>query len=185
MSSKYYENLIKTVLEHSTSQNWVDAVNEWYIDDIEEDETLSESCICGHPNLRYLFTIKNETNNNTLFPIGSECIKKFERDELYQEATIKEKLFELYHIVENNSFIEFNSKLFSRKLLKYLYDAGAFKANEYNHYNPLQDYNFMLKTFNQKNPATSQQDKKVKAIILNSIKPFIQEQLKNKIKHKN
>ena len=43
----------------------------------------------------------------------------------------------------------------------------------------------MLKTFNQKNPTTSQQDKKVKAIILNSIKPFIQEQLKHKIKHKN
>lgn len=185
MSSKYYENLIKTVLEHSTSQNWVDAVNEWYIDDIEEDETLSESCICGHPNLRYLFTIKNETNNNTLFPIGSECIKKFERDELYQEATIKEKLFELYHKVENNSFIEFNSKLFSRKLLKYLYDAGAFKANKYNNNNPFLSYKFMLKAFNQKTPLSEYQKSRTSAIILDSIKPFIQEQLKNKIKHKN
>lgn len=179
--SDYYNNLIQEVLNNSESIYWESAVKEWQIDDVEEDESLSQSCICGHPNLKYLFTIKNMVNNNVLFPIGSECIKKFERDDLYQEATLKEQLFKLYHAVENQKFISLNSELFSRKLLKYLYDINAFKSTQYNNYNPSGDYQFLLDMFNKRN-KTSLQEKKVKAILLNSIKPFIVSKLTSKVK---
>jgi hypothetical protein len=57
--SKYVENLIKKVIDNSISNNWNDAVREWDIVDCEEDDSLTESCICGKEELRYLYTIQN------------------------------------------------------------------------------------------------------------------------------
>ena len=98
--SKYLQTLIKNVLDNSESKTWELAVTEWEISDVEEDENLEESCICGKEHLRYLFTIKNKLNGNTLYPIGSSCIKKFERDDLKYEVDVKEQLFKLLHAVE-------------------------------------------------------------------------------------
>ena len=77
-ASVYYKNLKAIVLEHSESSDWQSAVLEWVIEDVEEDEKLSESCVCGKENLRYLFTIRNTDNGNALYPIGSSCIKKID-----------------------------------------------------------------------------------------------------------
>jgi len=46
--------------------------------------------VCGHQQLRYLFTIENGRNGNVLFPIGSVCIKQFGRQDLDDEAAIRE-----------------------------------------------------------------------------------------------
>lgn len=105
MARIYMERLIKTVIELSHGNDWDTAVVEWEIIDCEEDSTLSESCICGKEHLFYLFTIKNIITGSTLFPIGSSCIKKFGRDDLNDEASVREKMFKLYHAVENNQFI--------------------------------------------------------------------------------
>ena len=71
MSSVYKENLIKTVVENSVAKNWESAVLEWGIEDCLEDETCSESCVCGKFGLRYLYTILNGRNGIVLYPIGS------------------------------------------------------------------------------------------------------------------
>lgn len=42
------------------------------------------------------------------------------------------------------------------------------------------DYDFMLDMFNQRRALTNAQQRKVKAILLSSIKPFIMNKLKNK-----
>jgi len=154
------------------------------LDDVEEDETLEESCVCGKENLRYLFTIRNIYNGHTLFPIGSSCIKKFERYDLNEEVAAKEQLFKLLHAIENNEFLTLSSSLFSRKLLLYLYDIGAFKPTSHNRYNPENDYHFMLDMFNKRNRMSYRQESKTTAIILNSIKPFLQQMLFNKIRRK-
>ena len=73
--SNYFQTLIKDVMDNSESEYWEDAVTEWEIVDVEEDERLEESCICGKEHLRYLFTIKNQLNGNELYPIGSSCIR--------------------------------------------------------------------------------------------------------------
>ena len=156
---------------------------EWEIIDCEEDESCSEMCICGKENIKYLYTIKNIYNANILFPIGSSCIKKFQRKDLQEKTATTEAMFKLLHAVGNNQYLQLSSDLFSRKLLKELYDQGAFKATSYNHYNPKNDYDFLLKMFNKraKNSISTLQQKKITAILLNSIKPFLEQKLRSQI----
>ena len=186
MASVYVERLINRVINLSCSNDWDTAVTEWEIIDCEEDDTLSESCICGKENLYYLFTIKNVLNGNTLFPIGSSCIKKFGRNDLDDEAVVREKMFKLYHAVEDNQFISLSPAFFSRKLLKKLYEEGAFDS-EYNEYDGYDDYEFILKMFNKrdKNAITPGQQKKIRAIIVASIRPYLTMQLSNKTNQYN
>lgn len=182
-SSSYYRNLIETVLRFSDVTDWKSAVLEWCIDNVKEDETLAESCICGKENLRYLFTIRNTVNGHMLYPIGSSCIKKFQRSDLNEEVAVKVQLFKLLHAIEDRQFLVLSSDFFSRRLLRYLYDLGAFKPSPYNGYDPYNDYQFMLDMFNKRN-RSERQDKRATAIILNSIKPFLQDMLSDKI-HEN
>lgn len=182
MSTRYVKNLINRVIDLSESDNWEIAVNEWEIIDCEEDESQSESCVCGKEHLYYLFTIRNRLNENTLFPIGSSCINKFGRDDLDEEASLREQMFKLYHAVDRNQFISLSPDFFSRKLLKKLYEEGAFD-NDFNGYDGYDDYQFTLKMFNKrdKSTITSRQQGKIRAIIVASIRPFLQEQLDRKI----
>ena len=75
------------------------------------------------------------------------------------------------------------SELFSRKLLRWLYEEGAFDT-EYNDYDGEDDYEFMLKMFNKrdKDSISLKQDKKIKALLLNAIKPFLQDRLAEKVR---
>lgn len=75
MESSYRRNLINQVLTASQSSFWDSAVQEWVIEDCQEDNSVSSVCICGKENLRYLYTIYNKLNGNRLDPIGSCCIK--------------------------------------------------------------------------------------------------------------
>ena len=181
--SKYQENLIKTVMDKSWGNTWEEAVQEWDIIDCAEDNSLSRSCICGKEQIKYLYRLHNRKTNQWLFPIGSSCIKKFQRKDLQEKTATTEAMFKLLHAVGNNQYLQLSSDLFSRKLLKELYDQGAFKATSYNHYNPKNDYDFLLKMFNKrtKNSISTLQQKKITAILLNSIKPFLEQKLRSQI----
>ena len=183
MDSAYVKNLVMTVIKYSESEYWEDAVTEWEIDDCEEDDSCSNECICGKENIKYLYTIRNVRNGNTLFPIGSSCIKKFNRTDMNEETVLRESTFKLLHAVEDNRYLSLSTELFSRKLLRWLYDQGAFDT-PYNQYDGEEDYEFMLKMFNKRDKSTIsvKQDKKIKAILLNSIKPFLQKTLEEKIR---
>ena len=69
------------------------------------------------------------------------------------------------------------------EVLERLYEEGAFNS-KYNNYNGEVDYNFMLKMFNKRNKddITVAQRKKIAAILLNSIKPFLQDVLACKVR---
>ena len=121
MASSYYQNLIKRVLEASTTDNWEIAVREWDIVDCEEDEEHASECVCGKENLRYLFTIRNRETGRSLYPIGSSCIEKFERDDLDYEVDVQMDMYRLAHAMERGERIELTSKYFSKKLLYALY----------------------------------------------------------------
>ena len=105
MISRYSENLFKKIISLSNNDNWQEAVLEWEVVEVEEDDNGQAECICGKENIRYMFTIRNVINGNILFPIGSSCIRKFNRDDLNQLASIKEKLFKLYHAIERNELV--------------------------------------------------------------------------------
>lgn len=183
MSNAYVDNLIKAVIDNSQSSTWDAAVLEWEINNCEEDEFQESSCICGKEDILYLYTIKNKYNGNTLFPIGSSCIKKFGRRDLSTKTIVQEAMFNLLHAIQDGKFISLTADFFSRKLLLALYNEGAFNT-EYNSYDGEQDYEFMVKMFNKrnKNSISSAQNKKIKAIIINSIRPFLKQKLNRKIK---
>ena len=187
MRNTYYENLIKTVIDLSESNNWENAVSEWEIIDCEEDETRDNSCVCGKERLRYLFTLKNIYNDELLFPIGSSCIHKFERDDFDDITDNYEDMFKLLHAVANNDYITLDSKYFSRKLLRQLYEDGAFNASRYNSFDDRRDYQFLLDMFNKrdKNSITQAQYRKINAIIARSIRPYLIQRLKDKTNSRN
>ena len=183
MRDSYINNLVLTVIDKSDADNWDSAVYEWELDDCEEDVMCESSCVCGKEHIRYLHRIINTRNGNTLFPIGSSCIKKFNRADLNQNVKIKEDLFKLLHHIENNDFIELTSEFFTRKLINYLYDEGAFD-NNYNSYDGYNDYEFFLKMFNKRDKSmiSRNQRKKINAIIIFSLLPYLKGQLSNKIR---
>ncbi len=179
MASVYAENLIRTVIESSEASDWASAVEEWDIVDCEEDRKLESACICGKERLRYLYTIQNRYNGNELYPIGSSCIRKFERDDLDEEISVREGMFKLLHAFDDREFITLDSRLFSRKLLMYLYEEGAFPGTSYNDFDGRNDYQFLLDMFNKrKESISSAQQRKINAIMVNSILPFLRRTLK-------
>ena len=119
-------------------------------------------------------------NHKTIYPVGSCCIKKFNRADLNEKITVKEKLFKLYHAVDTNQFLSLDNELFSRKLIKYLCKEGAFLSSNPN-YSEETSYKFFLDMFNKRNKEdiTPAQDKKIKAILLNNIIPFVKKQRLN------
>lgn len=100
MGSARFDQLASVVIRASDSDSWSTAVLEWEIIDCEEDITGSSSCVCGKEHLKYLYTIRNCRNGNELFPIGSSCVNKFERDDLSDEAACWKGVFRLVHEAE-------------------------------------------------------------------------------------
>lgn len=173
-----FEQLVKAVVAQSESSDWITAKGEWTITDVSEDEDAETQCVCGQENLRYLYTIQNQLNDNVLFPIGSQCIKQFDETDLANEVITYRKLLELKQAVDSKKFITLDSTYFSKKLIKYLYDEDAFRASQYNNYDPHKDYEFMLKMFNEQKDPTNKQQKKIKALIMSAIIPFAKTKIK-------
>ena len=167
-----FNTLHKTVIQCSESNNWYDAVEEWEILDCKIDDKMKEICICGHEGLKYCFTIQNRFNNNILYPIGSSCILQFERSDLKQAVSIYQQLFNIRTKYYNREKIVL--KDFSRKLLQFFLEEDVLKPTSYNNYNPENDYEFLLKMFNQRLEPTMRQQSKINAIIINSIIPYIE-----------
>lgn len=180
--SNYLENFIKKVIDNSVSNNWEGAVAEWDIVDFDEDKDLSSSCICGKEGIKYLYRIKNRFNNEELFPIGSTCINKFEREDLDEFVQINIAMYKLMDAVEEGVYITLDTKYFSRKLLEYFHAEGVFSDNKYNDYNGYNDYKFMLEMFNKRDKDTisPKQQKKINALIMNNIMPYLIDRLKKK-----
>lgn len=186
MESSYGHNLIGRVINASKSSIWESAVLEWIVDDCEEDESRESACICGKEHLRYLYTIRNIEKGRILWPIGSCCIKKFKRADMDEAVSVTEGMFKLLHAIRNSEYITLTPEYFSRKLLKKLLDDEAFVPNEFNHYDGENDYQFMLDMFNKQNKdeITSKQWRKIRGIIVGSIKPYLEEQLAEKIRQR-
>ena len=83
MKTDKFSTLINEVISNSTSKTFDEARTEWKMT-AYHTATASEniSCICGHPHLVNLYEITNVKNQNILYPIGSECITKFNFDYL-------------------------------------------------------------------------------------------------------
>lgn len=177
----YKENLINRVMDLSSKNKWSEAVLEWEVTDWNFAEEMDvERCICGKENIYYLYEISNVVTKNKLYPIGSRCIKRFERKEMNTEVRVLEKMFDLQKAYESGTFINLSSDLFSRNSLEYMYEKGAFKSSKFG--TSKDNYEFMLKMFNARKQPNENQAAKIRAIIINDIIPYCNKLMNDKVK---
>lgn len=182
--TNYSDDFIREILDNSKSKEWKSAVLEWEIVGCFEDKKQQESCICGKERLRYLYEIKNKKTGQIIFPIGSSCIKKFDRHELDEDVDIFKQIANLLTKFSKNKTVQLNSENFSKKLFTFIMQRGAFKPNQYNGYNASSDYKFMIDMFNKRTELTENQRKKVNAILYFTIRPFLEKNFKINIETK-
>ena len=169
--------LFNEVISKSESDVWEKAVQEWEIVSEREDEDRSESCVCGHERLRHLFAIRNFHNGNVIYPIGSTCIKKFERDDLNEDLQCRHQAIRLMHEAERlgkGNYVEIDSGFFSRKLIYYLFKNGAFQRGG----RPIgyadADYGFLYDMFN-KRTLDEEQRNKSRELIRDYVYPWLRD----------
>ena len=65
-----------------------------------------------------------------------------------------------------------------------LYEEDAFVPNQYNRFDGFNDYQFMLDMFNKrdKSTITRLQHRKIRGIIVGSIRPYLEKQLADRIR---
>lgn len=185
--SNYSKTFIKSIIGKSNSEAWSEAVKEWCVSRLEDIPSLTESCICGKPEIRYCYEIKNQKNSHIIYPIGSSCIKKFGRDDFVKIDESYIGLLKLAEKLKNNEFIKFNKENgFSRKLIDYMYKKGVFKSNN-NDYKGTQEgeRDFLIKMFNKRNEPSKPEQSKINAIIKFNIIPFLGDLIESDEKSKN
>lgn len=168
----HFDTLKEVVLRHSKSKVWNEAVTEWEIVRYKVDSEMLSSCVCGQKGLKYLYKIANRVTGDSLFPIGSCCIKKFGCAEMVRYVQVIEERIRLWYKVEDDGFLDL--KDLSRRCLAGLWEDGVFLPNRYNGNNGWNDYDFLLRMFNKRSDMTSRQKSKVDAILLNEVKPFLE-----------
>ena len=150
MGNLYTDHLIGTVIEFSVADDWEGARREWEVVGCEIDETHSATCICGKEGLRYVYTIVNTETGESLFPIGSSCIKKFEQNDMDEELAGWQqaiKLMEDAAKLGKEDYVHLHSGSYSRKLLLLDMFNGGF--------------------------CSEAQERKCQAIIMQSIYPWL------------
>lgn len=177
------------VLENSVSSDWNACVAEWAVVDCEEDEDAESACICGNEGLRYLYTVRNVLNGNELYPIGSECIKRFGNSGMEDEARCWLQAYKLVDLAtkygkSKQISIVRDKKKFSRKLLAFMYRNGAFRRTKWNEYDGGNDYRFMLDMFNAQTLSPRQQ-RKADHVMRDSIYPWLRKLYKQRDERKN
>lgn len=169
-------NLIEKVIENSQNKTWQEAKEEWVISGLFIDNEQTYNCICGKHSIKYCYSIMNVNTGIILSPIGSDCITKFESKKLNEELIIQQQLQALHTAIMNRETLDLNVH-FSRKLIEFMFDNDVFRASKYNNFDGEKDYEFLLTAFNslarKKSRMTVNQKRKVTAIILSQIVPYM------------
>lgn len=175
MAAHSFETLKKVIEDRSVAAHFHEAVHEWSVVAVEEHPDSQGECVCGQQNLLYMYTIYNSKKQEPLTYIGSQCVHHFERQDLDMQVSVFSQLLALKKAIEEGTRITLTSEYFSKALLAWLADEGAFN-NERNGYNGDDDYSFFLKMFNKrkKEDITDLQNKKIWAMMNLQVKPFIQ-----------
>lgn len=171
--------LFNEVISKSESDAWEEAVLEWDIVSEREDEDRVESCVCGHEHLRYLFTIRNRYTGKEIYPIGSTCIRKFERNDLNEDLECRKQALRLMREAERlakeqgkGKCVEIDSGFFSRKLIYYLFEQDAFRRGGRSFGDADRDYGFMYDMFN-KRTLSDEQRERTREIIRDYVYPWL------------
>jgi len=177
MTAESFDALVRAVVASSVSDTWSTAVLEWNVVELEEDPTGQGVCVCGQLNLVKMFTIRNHSNGSTLFPIGSVCVNQFGRDDLNQQVVVFGTLLALRKAILAQQDVTLTSEYFSRAVLEWLYNEGAFTPDQWNQNNGWNDREFLLTMFNKrdKDAISVPQKRKISMLLHRKVFPFIQD----------
>lgn len=177
MTSDSFKTLTREVVSASEADNFVDAVLEWNVVELEEHPTGEGECVCGQQNLVKMFTIKNQFNGTDLFPIGSQCVNHFGRADLDLQVTVFSDLFSLRKSILAGDRITLTSEHFSRAMLQWLLDEGAFTADQYNGFDGEKDYRFLIDMFNKRNKdsLSRKQEGWIYNLLKHKVVPFVRD----------
>lgn len=175
MSTASFPELVRAVVSNSVANDWDTARGEWEVTGVDEDPRSGGICVCGQLGLAILYTITNHRNGASLDPIGSTCVNQFARTELNTQVVTFSGLLKLREAIRAGRRIELTSKFFTRAMLDYLYEEGAFTADDYNKGKVERDYEFLLKMFNKRNKdnITAGQQKMIRGLLWYKVRPFI------------
>ncbi|OMH32565.1 hypothetical protein [Tersicoccus sp. Bi-70] len=165
--------LSSAVINASIGDRWATAHREWDLASVDEDPTANAECVCGQTNLRWLYTIANLQTGSELFPIGSSCIQLFERPDLNQKVTVLERLVKIKRAAQSREKITLTREYFTRAVLKDLHVRGAFTPDKFNHYDPREDYDFLLAMFNKRTTMTASQQRKTSVLLNRKVVRFV------------
>ncbi|MCI1017359.1 hypothetical protein HWD99_01840 [Microbacterium sp. C5A9] len=170
-----FQVLRHAVIDASVADRWKTALLEWEVISVEEHPTSEGECVCGQTNLLWMYTIANDANGRTLFPIGSTCVNHFGRTDLNRQITVFRKLLLVRDAAKSGSPITMDTNFFSRAALSFLYEEGVFTPDAYNFGDGWNDYDFLLKMFGvrDKDAITSKQRWKIRKLIDLKITPFV------------
>lgn len=85
------------ILSNSVSKILDEAVKEWRATHYEiSSPGMKTNCVCDKENIVHCFEITNIHNNNTLYPIGCDCIAKFKNPDLTKEIKLYEHKYKIF-----------------------------------------------------------------------------------------
>lgn len=120
--------LKSALLEKSVSKDINEAVKEWR-EVLAYHEEFTDTCVCGKEKIKFLFEIRNVNNNESLFPIGSQCIKNFGNEDLLNEM----KIYQCKYNIFNNDGKKHDGKTYDwickndSAYIKFLIASGTIK----------------------------------------------------------
>ncbi|GGL86397.1 hypothetical protein [Glutamicibacter protophormiae] len=175
MAANSFETLKQVIEANSVANDFYNAAQEWGITSVDEHPSNEGECVCGQQHLLYMYTIQNHHTGQSLEYIGSKCVQHFQRGDLNLQVTIFRGLFELRKKILAGEHISLTSDYFSRGILAWLYDEGAFPATPYNGNDGGNDYRFLLDMFNKrnKNEISQARQNKIRGLLHYTVKPFI------------
>ncbi|PRY67699.1 hypothetical protein B0I08_106307 [Glaciihabitans tibetensis] len=175
MKTANFHALRRAVTEASTASKWKTGVLEWEVTSVAEHPTGEGECVCGQTNLLWLYTITNTHNGAELFPIGSTCVNHFERTDLNRQIAVFRKLVHIRSAAREGRQIALTTEYFSRAVLDYLYDVGAFTPDQYNENDGWNDWEFLRKMFGvrDKTEISPKRQWKIRKILDQKAVPFV------------
>lgn len=175
MTTASFDALATAVVGESEASDWASAVLEWQMVGVEHDPEARGVCVCGQTGLAHLFTIRNQHNDAWLYPIGSTCINQFGRADLDRDVDVLPGLLGLREALRTQQRVDLTADHFSRAMLAYLYEEGAFPPDRWNGGDGRNDYEFLLKMFNKRNKdeITHPQRRKISALLNGRVFPFV------------
>lgn len=133
MSIPVRKNLYDAVLEASKADTWEQATKEWSEVSLIFNGIGRSNCVCGNA-IKYAYELFNGVTGKRLFPIGSDCVRHFQRISLDQQLEEEEKLLRklenLTRKAQKKEVIRVNKTDFDERLINWLWEKGAFKSIE-------------------------------------------------------